>query len=279
MASECVIEVRNLSMSFPGVKALEAVRLDVQSGQVHAIVGENGAGKSTLMKVLAGLHTPDCGEVRFKGQNIQLRNPHEALRRGICMIHQELQLFPDLTVAENIFMGQERASRFLGWLDQRTMNREAKRLLERLGIQLAPATKMRQLSVAEMQTVEIAKALAYNAEVIIMDEPTSAISDREVERLFEVIRDLKRHGVAVVYISHRLEEIFRIADVVTVLRDGQYISTHPIKDLDTRKLISLMVGRELNSPLDKSRPPQQAIALAVRALHRSARFRDVSFDV
>ena len=279
MASECVIEVRNLSMSFPGVKALEAVRLDVQSGQVHAIVGENGAGKSTLMKVLAGLHTPDCGEVHFKGQNIQLRNPHEALRRGICMIHQELQLFPDLTVAENIFMGQERASRFLGWLDQRTMNREAKRLLERLGIQLAPATKMRQLSVAEMQTVEIAKALAYNAEVIIMDEPTSAISDREVERLFEVIRDLKRHGVAVIYISHRLEEIFRIADVVTVLRDGQYISTHPIKDLDTRKLISLMVGRELKSPLDKSRPPQQAIALAVRRLHRSARFRDVSFDV
>jgi inositol transport system ATP-binding protein len=243
-------------------------------------VGENGAGKSTLMKILLGLHKPDRGEIHFQGERIHLRNPHDALKRGIAMIHQELQPFPDLTVAENIFMGQEQVLGFFGWLDKRSMNRDAASLLARLGVELAPTTKMWTLSVAEMQTVEIAKALVHQAQVIIMDEPTSAISDREVDRLFSVIRDLKERGVAVIYISHRLEEIFRIADCVTVLRDGRYIATHAIGDLTPGKLIALLVGRELTSIAPRARAEKQAeVALAVSGLTKAGKFRDVSFEV
>jgi len=174
---------------------------------------------------------------------LQFKSPHAALQRGIAMIHQELMPFPDLTVAENIFMGQEPASRFPGWIDQKRLYREAGSLLDRLGAALPPTRRLRELSVAEMQTVEIAKAMAHNAEVIIMDEPTSAISEREVAALFQIIADLKRQGVAVIYISHKLDEVFHIADAVTVLRDGRHIATHKVGDLDETTLIALMVGR------------------------------------
>lgn len=275
----CVLEVRNLSKSFPGVQALENVRLDVRPGTVHAVMGENGAGKSTLMKTLIGIHTPDSGEVLLNGAHVRFRNPHDALRAGISMIHQELLPFPDLTVAENICMGQEPTRWFPGWLDKPAMLRRAQELLGRLGIMISPTRKMKHLSVAEMQTVEIAKALAHNAEVIIMDEPTSAISDREVEALFEVIRDLKRRGVAIIYISHKMDEIFQIADTITVLRDGRYVATHDAKTLDRDRLIGLMVGRELAAMCPKSTTEHGDVALEVKNLSQPGKFREVSFQV
>jgi inositol transport system ATP-binding protein len=271
--------VRNLSKTFPGVKALDGVSLDLDRGQVHALVGENGAGKSTLMKILAGLDVPDAGEIRFKGRRLHLRSPHDALQAGLSMIHQELMPFPDLTVAENLLIGREPASRFPGWIDRRAMNREATRWLERLGVVVSPMTRMRDLSVAEMQTVEIAKALAHRAEMIIMDEPSSALSDREVDRLLEVIRDLKTQGVAVIYISHRLDEVFRIADTVTVLRDGRHIATHRVGDLTRDQLIALMVGRELSTAATQRAVAKGDVVLSVRRLVKEDRIQEVSFDV
>ncbi len=274
-----VLEVRNLSKSFPGVEALQDVHLQVSAGQVHALTGENGAGKSTLMRILIGVEQADAGEILYKEHRVHLKNPHEALRMGISMVHQELLPFPDLTVAENICMGREPTRWFPGWLDRTAMNREASRLLGRLGSSLPPDRGMKHLSVAEMQTVEIAKALANDAEVIIMDEPTSAISGREVEALFDVIREVTARGVAVIYISHKLEEIFRIADLVTVLRDGRHVATHAIGELDENRLVTLMVGRELSAePPAGSEAPGDA-ALEVRGLSRPGAFQAASFTV
>lgn len=279
-----LLRIRDLSKSFPGVKALADVRLDVRPGTVHALMGENGAGKSTLMKTLIGMYMPDSGQILWKGASVRFRNPHEALRRGISMIHQELLPFPHLTVAENICMGQEPTRWLPGWLDKPAMHRRAQGLLARLGVALSPQRTMRELSVAEMQTVEIAKALAYRAQLIIMDEPTSALSQRETDALFSVIGDLTRQGVAVIYISHKMDEVFRIADTITVLRDGHYVATHDAGDLAPGKLIALMVGRELASgPKRRSGRPEQSegsdIALEVRGLTRAGKFRDVGFQL
>jgi inositol transport system ATP-binding protein len=274
-----VLEVRNLSKSFPGVQALRDVHLQVRAGQVHALTGENGAGKSTLMRILIGVEQADAGEILYKGHRVHLKSPHEALRMGISMVHQELLPFPELSVAENICMGREPTSWFPGWLDRTAMNREARRLLGRLGSSLPPDRGMKQLSVAEMQTVEIAKAFANNAEVIIMDEPTSAISGREVEALFDVIREVTARGVAVIYISHKMEEIFRIADMVTVLRDGRHVATHAIGELDENRLVTLMVGRELHAePPAGSAEPGEA-ALEVRGLSKRGAFHAANFTV
>jgi inositol transport system ATP-binding protein len=279
MRRNLLLQVRNLSKSFPGVRALDDVSLDVEGGMVHAVTGENGAGKSTLMRILAGLQTPDTGEILFKGRPIRLRSPHEALRMGISMIHQELLPFRDLTVAENIWMGQEPTRWLPGWLDKPAMNREARKLLERLGVGLSPVTRMRELGVAETQTVEIAKALACRAEVMIMDEPSSALSEREVGALFEVIRDLKRRGVAVIYISHKLEEIFRVSDTVTVLRDGRHVATAAAGEMDENRLIALMVGRPLDAAPPKGPVDRGDVVLEVRELTKAGAFRQVSFAV
>ena len=247
-----VLQARNVSKSFSGVDALVDVSLALSRGEVHALVGENGAGKSTLMKVLAGLHMMDSGEILLDGRPIVLHSPHEAIRSGIAMIHQELMPIPDLTVAENILLGHEPASRVLGWIDHRAMRSEARRLLDLLGVDLPVTRKMRHLSVAQIQTVEIAKALAHNAIVVVMDEPTAAISNREVEALFHVIATLKRRGVAIVYITHKMDEVFRIADTITVLRDGSYVGTYPASELDRQALIALMVGRPLGAVVSKT---------------------------
>lgn len=276
--SSHLLQVKNLTKAFPGVQALDGVQLDIEPGKVHAVIGENGAGKSTLMNILIGLHQPDQGEVRFKDRTIKLRSPHEALKLGISMIHQELMPLQDMTVAENIFLGQEPASRWLGWLDRSTMNRDAGRLLSKLDVPLSPKRKMKGLRVAEMQTVEIAKALAYDADLIIMDEPTSAISDREVQRLFAAIQDLKSQGVAVVYISHKLEEVLEICDTVTVLRDGQYIGTYETDELNIDRMISLMVGRELKEIFPTGNAQAGEVVLSVSGLTRTGKFRNVSFD-
>ena len=248
MPGRHILHVRNLCKSFPGAQVLTNVSLDVQAGTIHAMMGENGAGKSTLMKILVGLQTADAGEILFNGQPWRIKNPHDALKRGVAMIHQELLPFRNLSVAENIAMGREPTRWFPGWIDRPALALEATRVLARLCSPLAPGRKMMDLSVAEMQTVEIAKALAYDASLIIMDEPTSAISQREVDALFNLIRDLKQRGVTVIYISHKMDEIFRIADAITVLRDGYHITTRPAHELDDRQLISLMVGRELAPP-------------------------------
>ncbi len=274
-----VLQLRNLSKSFPGVQALAGVQLEAAAGEVHALLGENGAGKSTLMKIVSGLDQPDAGEILLKGRPVTFRSPHEALQQGIAMIHQELLPFRELSVAANIFMGQEPVARFLGWLDKPTMLREAGKLLARLGAALSPVQRMGELSVAEMQMVEIAKALAHRAQVIIMDEPTSAISTREVAALFRIIRELKSNGAAIIYISHKLDEIFHIADTVTVLRDGRYVGTHAIHELNEDKLISLMVGRELDVAASQGPPPAGEVVLAVRGLTKAGQFREVSFEL
>lgn len=275
-----VLQVRGLSKSFPGVKALRDVQLQVASGEVHALMGENGAGKSTLMKILAGLEQPDEGEISFKGRPVRIHHPHHALQLGISMIHQELMPFPDLTVAENIFMGQEPVLPFLGWVDRARLRADARALLDRLGVAVSPDARMGGLSVAEMQTVEIAKAIAHQAEVIIMDEPTSAISEREVEKLFQIIRDLRQRGVAIIYISHKLDEVFRIADRITVLRDGSHVTTQSARALTAEKLIALMVGREMSAHLRPATTTTQAeCALSVRGLTKSGRFRNITFEV
>ncbi|MCF7673895.1 MAG: sugar ABC transporter ATP-binding protein [Akkermansiaceae bacterium] len=273
-----LLQLRNVSKSFAGVKALEEVRLDVEAGRVHALMGENGAGKSTLMKILGGLHQPDAGEIRFKGRRIHHRSPHDALRLGIAMIHQELLPFRDLSVAANIGMGREATRWFPGWLDHGAMNREATTLLSRLGVPIEPTRRMRELGVAEMQTVEIVKALAHEASVIIMDEPTTALSEREVAALFDVIRELKQRGVAVIYISHKMDEIFRIADTITVMRDGHHVATRPAAELAERELIRLMVGRD---PAQRAAVPGNpgAPVLEVRGLTLPGRFHDVSFTL
>ena len=224
-----LLRVEGVSKAFGGVSALSDVSLSVQAGETHALTGENGAGKSTLMKIVAGLYRADSGIITFTG-------------RRVAMIHQELQTFPDLTVAENICMGRE-PSRW-GWLDRRAMHRKASALLSRLGVSLDPGEQVRRLSFAERQSIEIAKALGEEADLLIMDEPTSALSAREAELLFRIIGDLKQSGVAIIYISHRMPEIFRLADTITVMRDGRHIATQPAAELDEDRLIALMAGEK-----------------------------------
>ena len=278
MTGQLLLQVRDLSKAFPGVQALDRVRLDVECGKVHAVMGENGAGKSTLMNILAGLLQPDSGTIVFNGQPVRIETPLQARQLGIAMIHQELQVFRDLTVAENIGIGREPTRWFPGWIDEPALTRQAAELLARLGVTISPRRPMRNLSVAEMQTVEIAKALAGNASIIIMDEPTSAISEREVEALFDLIRELRQRGVAIIYISHRFDEVFRMADTITVLRDGRHVATRPAAELDGRKLIALMVGREL-APLTTRRAGTGDVVLEVHGLTQHDRFREVSFTL
>lgn len=245
---------------------MDGITLDVARGEVHAVTGENGAGKSTLMKIIAGLDQPDSGAAHFKG-------------RGIAMIHQELQSFPNLTVAENIWMGQEPVRRFGGWVDKPRMHRDARELLSRLGVSADSAQPMRNLSVAEQQCVEIAKALARNADLIIMDEPTSALSAHEADLLFRIILDLKSRGVAIIYISHRLPEVLQVADRITVLRDGRLVTTQPAANLNEDRLIALMVGRTLETRDAKATSESGEVILEVQRLSRSGSFRDVSFSL
>jgi inositol transport system ATP-binding protein len=274
-----VLQVRHLSKSFPGVRALDDVQFDLRRGEVHALLGANGAGKSTLMRILAGLCEPDAGEILFQGHSIRLNNPHTALRAGIGMVHQELLPFPEMTVAENLFMGQEPASRYWGWIDRRTMQLQAQDLVSQLGLSVSPMRKMKSLSIAQMQLVEIAKALAHRASILILDEPTSAISDREVEKLFDVINDLRKQGVAVIYISHRMAEVMRLADRVTIFRDGRYVATHARDELDEHNLITLMAGRDPRLGGQLPAAGIGGVSLAVRGLRGKLRFRDIHFEL
>lgn len=276
--SELLLSIKGACKRFAGVKALDNVCFDVNAGEVHVLMGENGAGKSTLMRVIDGIYKLDAGEIWLYGRKVSIHSPCEALLMGISMIHQELSNVLEMTVAENIFLGRE--PRRFGLLDRSRMNQDACKVLERVHLSVNPTTKMKKLSVAQMQMVEIAKAISYNARIIIMDEPTSAISEKEIEALFSIIEMLRRQSVGIVYISHRMNEVFRIADRITVLRDGVSMGTFPAKDLDSESLIALMVGRRLVNLY----PPATAHAigeevLRVDHLRSLPKLKDASFSL
>lgn len=282
--SDHILRVKGISKSFSGVKALDNIHFDLRKGEVHALMGENGAGKSTFMKILIGLVAPDSGEVLLEGENLVGNNVNETLKKGISMIHQEILIIPELTVAQNIFLGREREASgkrglLSGWLNDSEINRQAADLLDRMGVSIAPKSKMKQLSVAQMQMVEIAKAISNNAKVIIMDEPTSAISDKEVATLFQIIRDLKGQGVSIIYISHKMDEIFRISDTITVLRDGKYMGTKCAAELDQNALIAMMVGREIDQMFPEATQPAGEEVLKVEGLGCAGKFSNINFSV
>ena len=276
--AEFLLAAEGIRKAFPGVVALDDVQFHLKRGTVHALMGENGAGKSTLMKILAGIYTPDKGDVRLKGVEIRLKSPLDALENGIAMIHQELNLMPFMTVAENIWIRREPKTR-LGFVDHREMNRMTAELFARLKIALDPQTEVRHLSVANRQMVEIAKAVSYQADVLIMDEPTSALTEREVAHLFDIIRDLRGQGIGIVYITHKMNELFEIADEFSVFRDGRYIGTHASSEVTRDDIIRMMVGREITQMFPKEEVPIGDVVLSVRDLCLNGVFRDISFEV
>lgn len=276
--AEFLLSVSGVRKEFPGVLALDNVSFNLRRGTVHALMGENGAGKSTLMKILAGVYTPDAGEFSLRGQPIQLNSPLDALENGIAMIHQELNLMPFMTVAENIWIRREPKSAF-GFVDHRTMNRMTADLFNRLNINIHPQTQVRDLSVASRQMVEIAKAVSYESDVLIMDEPTSALTEREVDHLFTIIRDLREQGIGIVYITHKMNELFEIADEVSVFRDGKYIGTHASSDVTRDDIIRMMVGREITQMFPKEEVPIGDVVLKVENLNLKGVFHDISFEV
>jgi inositol transport system ATP-binding protein len=278
MAEELLLRMTGISKSFPGVQALDDVHLDVRPATVHALMGENGAGKSTLMKVLAGIYQADAGTIEFNGETVDIPDSATALRLGISMIHQELSPVPEMIVAENIYIGRQPVNRF-GLIDRQRMVADARALFQRWQIDLDPRRVMKTLSVAQTQMVEIAKAISYDSRLIIMDEPTSAITEREVEHLHRMIRSLRESGVAVIYITHKMDEVFNIADRVTVFRDGKHVATLDAAELDRHKLILLMVGRELTQMFPKEHAEIGDVVMSVRGLARQGVLHDISFDL
>ncbi|HWT57234.1 MAG TPA: sugar ABC transporter ATP-binding protein [Rhizobium sp.] len=276
--AEYLLSAEGVRKEFPGVVALDDVQFRLKRASVHALMGENGAGKSTLMKILAGIYTPDKGDIRLKGIEIQLKSPLDALENGIAMIHQELNLMPFMTVAENIWIRREPKNRF-GFVDHGVMHRMTEELFARLNISIDPDIEVRYLSVANRQMVEIAKAVSYNSDVLIMDEPTSALTEREVEHLFRIIRDLRAQGIGIVYITHKMNELFEIADEFSVFRDGRYIGTHASTDVTRDDIIRMMVGREITQMFPKEEVPIGEVMLSVKDLCLNGVFKDVSFEV
>ncbi|MDV4183220.1 sugar ABC transporter ATP-binding protein [Rhizobium brockwellii] len=276
--AEYLLSAEGVRKEFPGVVALDDVQFRLKRASVHALMGENGAGKSTLMKILAGIYTPDKGDIRLKGIEIQLKSPLDALENGIAMIHQELNLMPFMTVAENIWIRREPKNR-LGFIDHGVMHRMTEELFTRLNIAIDPDIEVRFLSVANRQMVEIAKAVSYNSDVLIMDEPTSALTEREVEHLFRIIRDLKAQGIGIVYITHKMNELFEIADEFSVFRDGRYIGTHASTDVTRDDIIRMMVGREITQMFPKEEVPIGEVMLSVKDLCLKGVFNNVSFEV
>jgi ribose transport system ATP-binding protein len=277
--SELILEVQGVSKSFPGVKALDHVSFDLRKGEVHALVGENGAGKSTLMKILSGVHQPDAGSIRYKGNEVRFHDSTQARDAGIGIIYQELNLIPHLSVAANIFIGREPLTRF-GTLDERKMNRDAVAILERLNLRIDPTITLNRLPISKQQMVEIAKSLSFDSEVLIMDEPTSALTESEIDELFSVIHTLRDRGVAIIYISHRLEELRHIVDRISIFRDGRSVSTDEYAAITMEEIVSRMVGRKLENifPPRHNVPTTEKI-LEVRGIRRMGALHDISFDL
>ena len=280
MATTQLLSLTGVSKEFPGVKALNNVQFDLNKGQVHAIVGENGAGKSTLMKILSGIYKKDTGDIVYQGNHVNVSSPLEAQKLGISIIHQELNLMPDLTVAQNIFIGREDRRKGGVFLDNAKLNKAAKDLLDELELVLDPKQIVGELTIAKQQMVEIAKAVSYRGEVIIMDEPTSSLTPAETEALFKIIRTLKAAGKGVVYISHRLEELSKITDRITVIRDGEYVKTLNTPETSIPEVISLMVGRKVDQDQrPEVRPLSNEVVLKVEGISDLNLLRDVSFDL
>jgi rhamnose transport system ATP-binding protein len=276
---ETLLKLTGISKSFAGVRALRDVSFDLKAGEVHALVGENGAGKSTLIKVITGAHLPDAGTLEVCGQVVESNDPLKARSLGIAAIYQQPALFPDLTVAENIAIGLERPSPWR-WIDWKGRRNRAKRLLDRIGAAIDPETEVRRLSMPEQQLVEIARALGAEAKILIMDEPSASLTDQEVDHLFRVARELKSQGVGIIYISHRLEELPKVADRVTALRDGSLVGTRPMNEVNRTELIRMMVGRELSAVFPKIDVPRGDVVLDVKGLNcRASGVHDVSFQV
>ena len=274
--SENILELKNISKRFSGVEVLHEVSFALRPGEVHALLGENGAGKSTLVKIITGVHQPDKGEILLHGEPVHFRDARESRQAGIAAIYQELSLFPDLDVAENIFAGRQPITAG-GRVDWRRLYAEAGRLLESLGVKLDLKQKARTLSIAQQQMVEIARAFSIHARILIMDEPTSSLTLHEVDDLFRLVRRLRAEGTAIIFISHRLEELFVLADRVTVLRDGSYVDTREIKDVTRDDLIRMMVGRTITNLFPKQEVTAGEVVLKVENLTRAGSFYDVSF--
>jgi len=271
-----ILEMDHISRSFGATQALQDVSLALFGGEIHALLGENGAGKSTLIKIMTGIQQPDTGEIRVDGQPVQLGSSQDAQRLGVAAIYQEPMIFPDLSVAENIFIGHRNRGRIV---DRRAMSREANEVLSRLDVNLDVDEPARGLTLAEQQTVEIAKAISLDVRVLIMDEPTASLSAHEVRQLFRIVATLKREGVAVLFISHRMEEVFEISDRVTILRDGRWISTTPRAELTPASAIRQMVGREVQELFHRERREPGAVRLSVRDLRREGAFHNISFEL
>jgi ABC-type sugar transport system, ATPase component len=276
---EVILQVENVSKGFPGVKALDNVSFDLRKGEVHALVGENGAGKSTLMKIISGVYQPDQGTIRYKGKEVVFSDVTQASKAGIGIIYQELNLIPHLSVAANIFIGREPLTRF-GTLDEKKMNADAVAALGKLHIHLDPTTILNKLPISKQQMVEIAKAISTDSEVLIMDEPTSALTESEIDELFSVIHTLRDHGVSIIYISHRLDELKNIVDRISIFRDGHSVSTDNFDAIDSFEIVNRMVGRKLENLF----PPKQNVPtteklLEVRNIVRKGILHDISFDL
>ncbi len=281
--AEYKLELKGISKSFPGVKALDNVQLSLRPGTVHALMGENGAGKSTLMKCLFGIYKMDAGEVWLDGKKIEVNNPDEAMKHGIAMVHQELQPVLARSVGENLYLGRFPTKNFgpLKLIDHKKMYEETARWLKEVKMDFDPKAQLGSLSIGQMQSVEIAKAVSQQAKVVIFDEPTSSLSDNEVEALFRIMNDLRDKGVAMVYISHKMDEIKRIADDITVMRDGTYVGTWPAADMSTDQIIAKMVGRELTNvyPPRKNKPEEVIMEVKNLCSIHEKSFQDVSFSL
>lgn len=277
--NEVILTMKGIEKSFPGVRALKGVDLEVCRGEVHALMGENGAGKSTLMKVLTGIYARDGGTVWFNGQEVKFVNPAQSQVAGIAIVHQELNMMQDLSVAQNIFVGREFMKGFL--IDDGKMNQEALGLFQRLHIKIDPTKKMGELTVGKQQMCEIAKAISREAKLLVFDEPTAALTETEIGELFKIILDLKKQGMGIVYISHRMDEIKRITDRVTVMRDGEYVGTMVTKDITKEEIIQKMVGRVIyEDPKSKSNVPAGApVVLSVSDLNAGPLVRNISFEL
>ncbi len=274
--SKYVLEMKGITKTFPGVVALNDVNLKVKKGEVHALVGENGAGKSTLMKVLNGVFQANSGEIVLEGNTIHLANIKDAQEKGISIIFQEFNLINTLSVAENIFLGRYNDTSVIRW---KQIKQEANGLLKRLGLKFDVNRIVGKLSTAEKQLVEIAKALSFNAKLIVMDEPTSSLTEKEEEMLFKIIKTLKKNGITIIYISHKLEEVFKVCDMVTILRDGEVIDVKPVSEVTREEIIEKMVGRTIDMEYPKRKVKVGAPVMEVRGLGRDKLLHDISFDI
>lgn len=272
-----ILQMEGITKGFPGVKALDGVDLKLKEGSVMALLGENGAGKSTLMKILSGVYTKDSGTIFFEGQNLEVKNPRDAQEKGIAIIHQELNLIPQLSIGENIFLGRE-PLKVGGLIDWKKLYEDSQKLIAQLGLEYSPKKLVEDLSVAEQQLVEVAKALSMDSKVIIMDEPTDALMDAEVERLFSIIKKLKSENKSVVFISHRLKEIFEICDEVTIIRDGKYVGSKLVEEITEDQIIEMMVGRKLTEQFPRVEVEAGKMMLEVKNL-KNKYLKDISFDL